>query len=131
MANLVRGWWSSGVDYRWVPDYFHQHGLDRLIRALIAASVAVLGGVAAIMLASRAGPQGGVGTAVVAVVATAAGVSAAGWMIGPWPSRVESQLFVIFAAVGIPLVCWQYAVSTRRTGSDAPGRTCATTTACR
>lgn len=108
MRTLTREWWSSSVDYRWVHAYFQQHGLDRAIRALIASAAAALGGVAGIMLVSQAGPQGWVGTAVVAVSAAAAGISAVRWLMGPWPSRAESQLFVMFAAVGIPLVCWQY-----------------------
>ena len=104
MANPVRRWLSSPVDYRWTVKYFETHTALASTRVLIGLSCLLFA--ALYVVAGVSPPTAASGVGSVIVFANAVGTAAVGaaWIRGPWPSRRMSLAFVAYADIGLSAV---------------------------
>ncbi|WP_194833189.1 GGDEF domain-containing protein [Nocardia sp. XZ_19_369] len=91
---MVRAWWRYRVDYRWLIDTLESHSALGPLKTMLGSGGIVLGLITVLALISHAGQTGTVGDVQAIVVVGLAGVWTLRWWLLPWPSEVESLLWV-------------------------------------
>lgn len=99
----ISAWWREPVDYLGYVQYFADRGLDRAIRGVIGAVAGCMSVFAMIGLL----PAATASLASVAAIVVFAGISAFWvpmWWARPWPSYLQSRLFIASMDIGIVVI---------------------------
>jgi hypothetical protein len=97
MSGFLR--WAGGDDQcYWLTAFLAAHDAQALMRRLIATTVAKMGLIPTLLIASAAGPRGVAATLASLLITGGCLAMAALWLRARWPSRLRSQLCAIAGA---------------------------------
>ncbi|MCX8553802.1 GGDEF domain-containing protein [Mycolicibacterium mucogenicum] len=102
----IRAWWSTPIDHDAQIEYFAQRGLLGMVQLLIGACCAALATAPVIIQFSPYGPGTPMGRAIGTVFAISTMAWALVWWFGPWPNRVWSSAFLVYANIGVTAVAF-------------------------
>ncbi|MGB3485532.1 MAG: GGDEF domain-containing protein [Mycobacterium sp.] len=105
MPQVLQRWWHQPDHYYWMTAYLAAQGAQAALCRGIALSVAGMGLVPVLMLASPSGPQGTLNRTLAVLVTVCCLVMAAIWLRPVWPSRAMAGGFVAVSSVCITVSC--------------------------
>jgi diguanylate cyclase (GGDEF)-like protein len=108
VMRLFGVWWSAEVEPESHVRYFAHRGLLDGIQLLIGACTLVFAMIPLIIRFSPSGPATDTAWLVSCALALSAVVWTGVWWFGPWPSRLWSIVFTVYADVGITVVALTY-----------------------
>lgn len=108
VMRLFGVWWSAEVEPESHVRYFAHRGLLDGIQLLIGACTLVFALIPLIIQFSPSGPATHSAWLVSFALALSALIWTGVWWFGPWPSRLWSILFTVYADVGITVVALTY-----------------------
>ncbi len=108
VVRLFGVWWSAEVEPESHVRYFANRGLLDGIQLLIGACTLVFAVIPLVIQFSPSGPATHAAWLVSCVLALSALIWTGVWWFGPWPSRLWSILFTVYADVGITVVALTY-----------------------
>ncbi len=99
--HLLRHWWTHPVEYGWSADYHMSAGALRFTRVAVGVWCWMFAAVAVFALATPTGPMPGLPRNVVVGLTISAVVVGIAWILGSWPGRRLSVLFVVYADLAL------------------------------
>ena len=104
MSGTEARWWQRPDHYDWFTAYLKDRGLQEQWRATIVLFTCLLAGVPLVLITSPTGPDHHT-TIAVSLIATGLGALGAVLWLRRWPTRRESALYCVIAALTIALAC--------------------------
>lgn len=96
---------NRGDHYYWLTAVLAERGLQTLISRVIAAVILGLGAIPAILIAGASGPRATSRVIAALVIGGCCLVMAVRWLGHRWPTRLQSELFVVVGTLCVAAAC--------------------------
>ncbi|WP_405164283.1 GGDEF domain-containing protein [Nocardia sp. NBC_01499] len=103
MRSTFQAWWEDRVDYRWLVETLASHSALRPLKLMIGSGGIGMVLITMLTLASEAGQKGFAGHLQAVAVSVLAAAWTLRWWLLPWPSEVESLVWVAVVDIGITI----------------------------
>lgn len=105
MLTAARRRLQTDDHYYWITSYLAARGLQRTTCRLIATNILGLSLIPLVLMFSDLGPRSPLSRALAVAVTLGCVAMASVWLRPRWPTRLQSQLCVLFGTIGIAVAC--------------------------
>ncbi|RDI67953.1 GGDEF domain-containing protein [Nocardia pseudobrasiliensis] len=98
---IARTWWRDRIDYDWLVDTLRSHEALGTLKRVLAGAGLVMLVITVVAALSPSGQTGAIGLTQAGIVASVAVLWTLRWWLLPWPSEIESLIWVALADVAI------------------------------